>query len=415
MSWTSNHKDRCIKMLPVFLLFLLGVGLIIYDFQASMKVSNGIIQRNDYGKGSRKENLEAQVEGEAEKIPLEIEVKERQYKASEVQEVFDEILAKLDKKILGANESFEHVDQNLNLITSIDGEPVEISWELDRYDLMNVKGEIMKNEIEPEGEVINLRAVLTYTENEVYQVSYQQAVCIFSKTIEGENEVAREISEEIQKNQEKNASKKTFTLPKTIDGRKISYYFPFETRGVVLVVMAILILILLWFLQKQRSKEQKDQRKEQLLLDYPELVNKLTLFLGAGMTVKRAWRKILQDYEMTLQDHAPRYVYEEMKLTYREIESGVPETESYENFGRRCNLPCYLKLGALLSQNLRKGVKGLGEMLHIESLQAFEERKARAKRKGEEAGTKLLLPMFMMLAIVLVIVIMPAFLTLQIY
>lgn len=403
------------KILPVLFLFVLGVGLILYDFHASKEASDGIIQRNDYGKGSRTESLEAQVEGESEKIPLEIEVKERQYEAAEIQEFFDEILEKLDKKILGANESFQHVDQNLNLVSSIEGEPVEISWELDRYDLMNVKGEIMKDAIDPEGESINLKAVLTYTENEAYQASYQQAVCVFPKTAEAKDEVASEISEKIQKNQEKNASKETFALPKTVEGKKISYYFPFNSRGLVLVVMSILILILLWLLGKQRGKELEDQRKEQLLLDYPELVNKLTLFLGAGMTVKRAWRKILQDYENSLKDHDTRYVYEEMKLTYREIESGVPEAESYENFGRRCNLPCYLKLGALLSQNLRKGVKGLSEMLHIESLQAFEERKARAKRKGEEAGTKLLLPMFMMLAIVLVIVTMPAFLTLQIY
>lgn len=403
------------KMVPVLFLFVLGVGLILYDFHASKEASDGIIQRNDYGKGSRTESLEAQVEGEPEKIPLEIEVKERQYQAVEIQEFFDEILETLDQKILGANESFRHVDQNLNLVSSIEGEPVEISWELDRYDLMNVKGEIMKEAIDPEGETINLKAVLTYTENEAYQTSYQQAVCVFPKTAEAKDEVASEISEKIQKNQEENASKETFALPKTVEGKKISYYFPFNSRGLVLVVMSILILILLWLLGKQRGKELEDQRKEQLLLDYPELVNKLTLFLGAGMTVKRAWRKILQDYESSLKDHDTRYVYEEMKLTYREIESGVPEAESYENFGRRCNLPCYLKLGALLSQNLRKGVKGLSEMLHIESLQAFEERKARAKRKGEEAGTKLLLPMFMMLAIVLVIVIMPAFLTLQIY
>ena len=54
------------------------------------------------------------------------------------------------------------------------------------------------------------------------------------------------------------------------------------------------------------------------------------------------------------------------------------------------------------------------ELLKLESIQAFEERKAQAKRLGEEAGTKLLLPMFLMLAMVLVIVIVPAFLTLQI-
>lgn len=90
------------------------------------------------------------------------------------------------------------------------------------------------------------------------------------------------------------------------------------------------------------------------------------------------------------------------------------ETESYENFGRRCNAQPYIRLGALLSQNLRKGTKGLTHLLRLESIQAFEERKARAKRLGEEAGTKLLLPMFLMLAIVLIIVIVPAFLSMQI-
>ena len=66
-----------------------------------------------------------------------------------------------------------------------------------------------------------------------------------------------------------------------------------------------------------------------------------------------------------------------------------------------------------MSQNLRKGIKGLTQMLRMEAIQAFEERKARAKRLGEEAGTKLLAPMFLMLAVVLVIVIVPAFLSIQ--
>ena len=44
---------------------------------------------------------------------------------------------------------------------------------------------------------------------------------------------------------------------------------------------------------------------------------------------------------------------------------------------------------------------------------AFEERKNRAKQLGEEAGTKLLLPMFLMLAVVLAVVIIPAFLSIQ--
>ena len=103
-----------------------------------------------------------------------------------------------------------------------------------------------------------------------------------------------------------------------------------------------------------------------------------------------------------------------MKYTCHEMDSGVTESQSYENLGRRCDIQVYIRFGALLSQNLRKGTKGLSQLLKLESMQAFEERKARAKRLGEEAGTKLLLPMFLMLAIVLVIVIVPAFLSVQI-
>ena len=158
----------------------------------------------------------------------------------------------------------------------------------------------------------------------------------------------------------------------------------------------------------------EEERKKQMIEDYPEVISKLTLYLGAGMTVKKAWRKITEGYMKEKEDENERYVYEEMRQTCHEMDSGVTEAEGYENFGRRCDLQIYIRLGALLSQNLRKGTKGLSELLKLESIQAFEERKARAKRLGEEAGTKLLLPMFLMLVEVLIIVIVPAFLNMQI-
>ena len=34
-----------------------------------------------------------------------------------------------------------------------------------------------------------------------------------------------------------------------------------------------------------------------MALDYPQMVSKLTLYLGAGMTVRKAWYRIADDYE----------------------------------------------------------------------------------------------------------------------
>jgi hypothetical protein len=70
-----------------------------------------------------------------------------------------------------------------------------------------------------------------------------------------------------------------------------------------------------------------------------------------------------------------------------------------------------MKFGSLISQNLKKGNKGLSELLGKEAREAFEERKEIAKRLGEEAGTKLLAPMMIMLLIVFMIILIPAFLS----
>ena len=96
------------------------------------------------------------------------------------------------------------------------------------------------------------------------------------------------------------------------------------------------------------------------------------------------------------------------------MENGVYEEKAYENLGQRLRLPVYVKLGGLLSQNVRKGSKDLLLVLNQEAKNAFEERKSQARRYGEEAGTKLLLPMVMMLSVVMILIIIPAFLSYQI-
>lgn len=51
------------------------------------------------------------------------------------------------------------------------------------------------------------------------------------------------------------------------------------------------------------------------------------------------------------------------------------------------------------------------EILRQEAMEAFGERKENTKRLGEEASTKLLGPMIMLLLVVLVIIIIPAFIS----
>jgi len=165
--------------------------------------------------------------------------------------------------------------------------------------------------------------------------------------------------------------------------------------------------------EKQKEKAATRAQQEQMLLDYPKVIETFSLFIGAGMTPRVAWFRICELYLKQREEKGVRHVYEEMVFTMYEIKGGKAEAICYEDFGSRIGITFYRKFGALLAGNVKKGAKGMTQILRNLAEDAREERKNTAKRLGDEVGTKLMLPMFMMLGIVLIVVILPAFMSIQ--
>ena len=157
-------------------LFISGILLTGADAVRSVKQLQPAIERNDYGKGSKTEVLDVKVGNAKKKIRTDIEVSERRYTTEEIQELFGRIIRRMDRLILNENQTPDHVETDLNLITEIPGEPVTVSWELDRYDVMNVKGEIQEKNIAEKGTLVKLNAVLTYTENEKEHIAREHLI-----------------------------------------------------------------------------------------------------------------------------------------------------------------------------------------------------------------------------------------------
>lgn len=399
-------------MLVCGCLFAFGAALLLMDFMQSRTPLEEGLLRNPFGEGSREETLDVEA-GDNERASVTVEVSPQDYTQEELQSLFRRCTKKLDRLILGENESADHVESDLNLLTAIPDTPVEVRWELSRYDVMTVTGELQEGALQEEGTLVELTGILSLEEEPDEQAVYNCTVAVYPKTLGKKDQLLAKIQEALKKKDEETKQKDYLELPAAAGGETLSFYLPMQERGAVLILLAALVGVLLLALEKQKESEKQKEKKKQMQLDYPEIVGKLALLLGAGMTVKRAWKKTAADYQAGKERSGMRFAYEEMVQSCHEMESGVTEAASYEHFGKRCAGQEYIRLGALLSQNLRKGTKGISEMLKTEAGQAFEERKARAKRLGEEAGTKLLGPMFFMLAVVLVIVVVPAFLSIQ--
>ncbi len=390
-------------LIVIFLGDLLCLAAWVSAHSNPLLMNGNSIGRNPHGSGDVSIELSAHIEGEEEEI-FDYLVEERVYTEEEIGTLYEKAVHSLENVILGKNESLEDVRQDLKLVTALEGYPFEISWESSSYALISIDGAVDNKEL-TEGEIVTLTAHFRY---EQWVCDHQLYVKV-NPVIYTDRELVRKQVEELMNVQaERTKHEETMKLPEKIGERPIVWQEIIEdSSGYFLLLVLLAAGVLYW--GRGRDLDQKlERRKKELLLDYPEIVNKLTLYMGAGMTIRNAFFKMGEDYKKQ-SNRKKRYIYEEILMVCYELQSGRSESEAYDHMGKRCQVQAYMKLSALLSQNIRKGSNDLLQMLRQEADNAFAERKGLAKKLGEEAGTKLLLPMMMMLCIVMVIIMIPAY------
>ena len=164
----------------------------------------------------------------------------------------------------------------------------------------------------------------------------------------------------------------------------------------------------------QREKEAEKKRRAALSRDYSQMVTLLSLYMTAGLTLRSSWEQLVRRYEADRKNGGPeKPVYEEMLVTWRDLKGGVYEDRAYGAFGRRCGLPEYLRLGGLLETYVQQGNKELLLLLEQEASSSLSQALQEVKKKGEQTGTKLLLPLLLLFALTLLIVMIPAMLSMQ--
>ena len=366
-----------------------------------------ILSRDESGQ-DRTQELKVSVDGREKNV--KIPVSGRQYDSRELKQVFQSSADSLDQLILGENTSLDEVRKDLDLITEIPDTGISVSWETDNYDVVDIQGHLNQEDLDGGGTEVKLTAVMRYGAE---QAVHELWVRVFPPLLSGEEELMKALDESIRESDEDTKTKEYLILPETVNGKKVVWKYGTENRAFAILAAGAGASCMLVVSAAQKKKEQEKKEVRQMKIDYPGIINKFNLYIRAGMTIRRAWFLIAEDYEKR-KGKEKRRAYEEMIYTMRQIRDGRPEGESYENFGIRCGVPPYRKFGAMLSQNVRKGSKGLTELLGREAEEAFEDRINLAKKLGEEAGTRLMIPMFLMLAIVFATVIVPAFFSIRI-
>lgn len=378
------------------------------------RVDNGYyIQKGEPGE-EKTAVIRAVMEGKegTRAAEFEVTVPDRQPDAQEREELFSAAEEYIRQVWLGNNVSADQVRTNLNLLQIIPNSYVKVRWKAEDPLLVSAGGTVRNVELPEEGAVTKLTAELKLGEE---NRNLEFLIHILPLPLTGEERMKRQLVEQIESEAARNPQEDTVLLPDNLEGTALKWQTESGDPGGYYPAVLALIIIGGIFGSVSETNRKMKARKVQMAADYPEIISRLSLYLGAGMSIRSAWERMADEYTQMLgrngkrKDINRRYAFEEMKLTLNELLLGASQEEAFERFGRRTGEIAYVRLGSLLAQNVRKGNERLTALMETEEAESFARRKEEAKEQGEEAGTKLLAPMMGILIIIIAIVMIPAF------
>lgn len=368
--------------------------------------------RNEWDAGDYQIVLRAVTESWSREIPFL--VKERDLTKDEEIRLKKQLYYTLPDIVRGENPDLAHVSGDLNLIASVPGYPYILTWSSSDYERISPGGKVNRRDIGGKGERVSLSVTVSGGQE---KTGFTYEILLLPETIDEEEAFFRALEKKISQMDSEGKDQKQIRLPESLMGKEIKWQEIKPDGSIFLLLLFFLgSLFIVRGMESDLEKSCK-KRNKQLIADYAGFVSKLRLYLSAGLTVKNAFFRMTADYVRWQEQEKPRrnkgkrkwYLLEEMRVSCHQLENGVSQEQVCQDFGKRCGEMRYRRLCFLLAVHLKQGNDQLLMLLAKEAEDAGEERKNLARKAGEEAGTKLLLPMMLMLAVVMLLVLLPAY------
>ena len=436
-----------------------GLILSVMSFflnQTSIYVRPYEIERSSYGTQKTPYNIRLDAENLSKNMEFSVSVSARKYEKEEADKKFAEKFDELLVGMLGENIDYENIYSKLNFANDLgDGiranysfSPMKIEEYYDKYEVKKSK----KRKTKSTSSEVNLSTKSNMDEFRYY-VDYKDVVdgsgnvknddfkleefCTgyieiqLSVDIKGQDTVYKSekylvpirviakpmtpieafkvaFKKTFDENDKGTIDSDTMMLPRVVNDFKITYKEKRDLRFLLMPLLGVIVAMLLEARDKEAEREKEKMRLRFLEIDYTQIITKILLYVSSGMTIRNSMIRLAEQYQKT-DKVKERVAYDELVVVKNKLSSGYSEIKAYEEMAKNINLRTYTRFLNIIIQSIRNGNKDLKNILNMEVQDALYERKQHAKKLGEEAATKLVLPLMMMLAVIMVVIMVPAF------
>ena len=388
------------------------------------------IERSSYGTQKTPYKLNLDAENLINGMEFSVSVSPRKYDKEEADKIFLEKLEALKLSILLNNNDFEHINTKLNFLSDL-GDGVKASYSFnpqrgDKEDFRyyvkyqglidgsgNVKNEDFKIDEICDGFIeVQLSTEIKDKESPYKSEKFMLPVRVVSRDMDAIESFKVAFKKAFDEKDKETINENIIKLPEVVNNFRIKYKEKLNLSFLLMPLFGILTAILLEARDKEVEKERIKRRIRYLEIDYTQIITKILLYVSSGMTIRNSMIRLAEVYqkeELDKEKYNERVAYKELIIVRNKLLGGYSEVRAYEEMAKNINLRTYTRFLNIIIQSIKNGNKELKNILNMEVQDALYERKQHAKKLGEEAATKLVLPLMMMLAIIMVIIMVPAF------
>lgn len=168
----------------------------------------------------------------------------------------------------------------------------------------------------------------------------------------------------------------------------------------IMPLIVVLFLAAIWNLSLSKMKEEVAKRKDACDAEFSNMVSKLSLLLSSGMVLRDAWYYVANGKEGPL--------YDLMKHSCDEMDNGESEKEAIRKFGVLTDSMEIRKFTSALIQSTEKGNSELVGFMRAQVTEQWAHKRQVALQQGEIAAGKLVIPLGLMFAGIILIIVAAA-------
>ena len=216
----------------------------------------------------------------------------------------------------------------------------------------------------------------------------------------------QDLEDAIQQENERNLDEDSFVLPSNVNGVNVTWKKDNDKR--IIAIPVLVFIISFWILFKDRitRADIEKKRREKLLSEYPSFALRYALLNEAGLTHMQTLEKLGQYY---INDPSCGELYRLVNICVNSIKGGMSIYEALDMLSNECGVREISRFLGIIKRNIRKGGSDLAIQLKSVARESEEISRERIRKNAETASTRLLMPMMILLLIVFVVIMIPAF------